>query len=87
MMLLSILLQMVIFFLLSVVIALSFAGGLYVFSKRKRKRKVIFGLTSPFFLCSVSISYVLLVVLSVQQYLRQVVGWTATGIPNCLTVM
>lgn len=48
MMLLSILIQLIIFFLLSVVIALPLAGGLYVFSKRKRKRKVIFGLISPF---------------------------------------
>lgn len=48
MMLLSILIQMIIFLLLSVVIALSLAGGLYVLSKRKRKRKVIFGLISPF---------------------------------------
>lgn len=48
MMLLSILIQLIIFFLLSVVIALPLAGGLYVFSKRKRKRKVIFGLVSPF---------------------------------------
>jgi len=48
MMLLSILIQLVIFFLLSVVIALPLAGGLYMFSKRKRKRKVIFGLISPF---------------------------------------
>lgn len=48
MMLLSIIIQLVIFFLLSVVIALPLAGGLYVFSKRKRKRKVIFGLISPF---------------------------------------
>lgn len=49
MMLLSILIQLIIFFLLSAVIALPLAGGLYVFSKRKRKRKVIFGLISPFF--------------------------------------
>ncbi len=48
MMLLSILIQLIIFFLLSVVIALPLAGGLYVFSKRKRKRRVIFGLISPF---------------------------------------
>lgn len=48
MILLSILLQLIIFFLLSVVIALPLAGGLYVFSKRKRKRKMIFGLVSPF---------------------------------------
>lgn len=48
MMLLSIIIQLVIFFLLSVVIALPLAGGLYVFSKRKRKRKMIFGLISPF---------------------------------------
>lgn len=48
MMLLSILIQLIIFFLVSVVIALPLAGGLYVLSKRKRKRKVIFGLISPF---------------------------------------
>lgn len=48
MMLLSILIHLFISFLLSVVIALPLAGGLYVFSKRKRKRKVIFGLISPF---------------------------------------
>jgi len=48
MMLLSILIQLIIFFLLSVVIALPLAGGLYVLSKRKRKRRVIFGLISPF---------------------------------------
>lgn len=48
MMLLSILIHLFIFFLLSVVIALPLAGGLYVFSKRKRKRRVIFGLISPF---------------------------------------
>lgn len=61
MMLLSILIQLIIFFLLSVVIALPLAGGLYVLSKRKRKRKVIFGLISPFvfifsfyFMCLIS---------------------------------
>lgn len=48
MMLLSILIQLIIFFLVSVVIALPLAGSLYVFSKRKRKRRVIFGLISPF---------------------------------------
>lgn len=48
MMLLSILIQLIILFLLSVVIALPLAGGLYVLSKRKRKRRVIFGLVSPF---------------------------------------
>ena len=48
MMLLSILIHLFISFLLSVVIALPLAGGLYVFSKRKRKRRVIFGLISPF---------------------------------------
>lgn len=48
MMLLSILIQLIIFFLVSVVIALPLAGGIYVLSKRKRKRKVIFGLVSPF---------------------------------------
>ena len=48
MMLLSILIQLIISLLLSVVIALPLAGSLYVFSKRKRKRKVIFGLISPF---------------------------------------
>lgn len=48
MMLLSILIQLFFFFLLSAVIALLLAGSLYVFSKRKRKRKVIFGLISPF---------------------------------------
>lgn len=48
MMLLSILIHLFISFLLSVVIALPLAGGLYVLSKRKRKRKVIFGLVSPF---------------------------------------
>lgn len=48
MMLLSILIQLIFFFLLSVVIALPLAGGLYVLSKRKRKRRVIFGLISPF---------------------------------------
>ncbi len=48
MMLLSILIQLIIFFLLSVVIALPLAGGLYVLSKRKRRRRVIFGLISPF---------------------------------------
>lgn len=48
MMLLSILIQLIIFFLVSVVIALLLAGGLYVLSKRKRGRKVIFGLISPF---------------------------------------
>lgn len=48
MMLLSIIIQLIFFFLLSVVIALPLAGGLYVFSKRKRKRKVIFSLISPF---------------------------------------
>ena len=47
-MLLSILIHLFISFLLSVVIALPLAGGLYVFSKRKRKRRVIFGLISPF---------------------------------------
>lgn len=48
MMLLSILIQLIIFFLLSAAIALPLAGVLYVFSKCKRKRKVIFGLISPF---------------------------------------
>lgn len=48
MMLLSILIQLIISLLLSVVIALPLAGGIYVSSKRKRKRKVIFGLISPF---------------------------------------
>lgn len=48
MMLLSILIHLFISFLLSVAIALPLAGGLYVFSKRKRKRRVIFGLISPF---------------------------------------
>lgn len=48
MMLLSILIQLIIFFLVSVGIALLLAGGLYVLSKRKRRRKVIFGLISPF---------------------------------------
>jgi len=47
-MLLSVLIQLIIFFLLSVVIGFSLAGCLYVFSKRKRKRKVIFGMISPF---------------------------------------
>lgn len=47
-MLLSILIHLFISFLLSAVIALPLAGGLYVFSKRKRKRRVIFGLISPF---------------------------------------
>lgn len=47
-MLLSILIHLFISFLLSAVIALPLAGGLYVFSKRKRKRKMIFGLISPF---------------------------------------
>ena len=48
MMLLSILIQLIFFFLLSVAIALPLAGGIYVLSKRKRKRRVIFGLISPF---------------------------------------
>lgn len=48
MMLLSILIHLFISFLLSVVIALPLAGCLYVLSKRKRKRRVIFGLISPF---------------------------------------
>lgn len=48
MMLLSILIHLIISFLLSAVIALPLAGGIYVLSKRKRKRKVIFGLVSPF---------------------------------------
>lgn len=48
MMLLSILIHLFISFLLSVAIALPLAGGLYVLSKRKRKRRVIFGLISPF---------------------------------------
>jgi len=47
-MLLSILIHLFISFLLSVVIALPLAGGLYVLSKRERKRRVIFGLVSPF---------------------------------------
>jgi len=48
MMLLSILIHLFISFLMSVVIALPLAGGLYVLSKRERKRRVIFGLVSPF---------------------------------------
>jgi len=47
-MLLSILIHLFISFLMSVVIALPLAGGLYVLSKRERKRRVIFGLVSPF---------------------------------------
>ena len=61
MMLLSILIQLIISLLLSVVIALPLAGSLYVLSKRKRTRKVIFGLISPFvfmfsfyFMCLIS---------------------------------
>lgn len=48
MMLLSIIIQLIFFFLLSVAIALPLSGGLYVLSKRIRKRRVIFGLISPF---------------------------------------
>ncbi len=48
MMFLSILIQLTIFLLLSMVMALLLSGGLYLFSKRKRKCKAIFGLISPF---------------------------------------
>lgn len=46
--LISIAIQIILFFLLSAIVAFPLAGGLYLLCKRKRKRKALFGMLSPF---------------------------------------
>lgn len=46
--LISIAIQIILFFLLSAIVAFPLAGVLYLLCKRKRKRKALFGMLSPF---------------------------------------